>query len=171
MTFRVKKETLDKLRLYASEKNSTINSVVNQFLTQVFEWDLLAAKAGWVPIPKNALVNILDKIDEKTILELAEINGKTIPDDFLLAMKGRQSIEDLLEINKNRAFSAGFGYSEILENDFLKIIIQHDMGMKWSKYFKTYYDTAFKSLGCKAEFEITENILVYRIDKKYYKVT
>jgi len=169
LTIRVKKEILDNLRQYASSRETTLNSAVNQMLSQVLDWDILAAKAGWVPIPKNALVNILDKIDEKTILELAETNGKTIPNDFMLAMKGRQSIEDLLEINKNRAFSAGFSYSEIIENNYLKIIIQHDMGIKWSKYFSTFYDTAFKSLGCKAEFEIADNILVYRIDKKYYK--
>lgn len=169
MTLRIKKNTLDKLRQYSDSKNTTINAVVNQFLTQVLEWDLLAAKAGWVPIPKNALINIMDKIDEKNVLELAQSNGKSIPNDILLAMKGRLAIEDLVEINKNRADAAGFGYSEILENNFLKIIIQHDMGMKWSKYFKTFYETAFNNLGCKVEFEITDNILVYKIDKKYYK--
>lgn len=168
MTFRIKKETLEKIRHYADTKDSTINSVINQFLAQVLDWDILAAKAGWVPIPKNALINILDEVDENNISKLAEKNGKTIPNDFLLAMKGRLDIRDLLEINKNRAYAAGFGFSEILEDDHLRVIIQHDMGIKWSNYFMKFYDEGFKSLGCNAEFEITDNTLVYKINKKYY---
>ena len=168
LTIRVKKEILDNLKLYASGKETTLNSAVNQLLSQALDWDILAAKAGWVPMPKPALINIMEKLDEKTITEIAESNGKTVPKDFLHIMKGAYSMEAFLDVLKNRSSAAGFNYTEISENDFVKIVMLHDMGIKWSKYFKAYFDSTFKQLGCTAQFSTSENSVIFTVDKKFY---
>ena len=168
ISFRLNKKTLDKLRAYSATEGLTVNAYVNQLLTQAIEWNVLAAKAGWVPIPKNALSLILEKLDDKTIQQVADTNGKTIPKDLLLAMKGVYTIQEWISVLRSRAVAAGFKYSEIPENGSIKIITQHDMGIKWSNYFKSYYESSFKQLGCNPKFTVSENTFTMEIDKKFF---
>lgn len=167
ITFRIDKKVLDKLRSYAKNQKTTLNSTVNQSLEHSVDWDILAAATGWIPMPKNVLISILNKLDEKTIAELATKMGKSVPRDILFGMKGKSSVREWISILKSRARAAGFHYNEIEENESIKFITQHDMGIKWSIYFKTYYESAFMELGCNAEFDLTNNTLVYTVDKKY----
>ena len=168
ISFRLNRKTLQKLRAYSDTEGTTLNAYVNQLLTQAIEWNVLAAKSGWVPVPKNALSLILEKIDDKTIQQVAETNGKTIPKDLLLAMKGVYTIQEWISTLRNRAVAAGFKYSEIPENGSIKIITQHDMGLKWSNYFKAYYETSFKQFGCNPKFTVSENTIAMEIDKKFF---
>lgn len=167
ITLRLDKRVLDKLRSYSQIEKTSINSVVNQFLQHSVDWDILAAGTGWIPIPKNILVAILDKLDDKTIVEVATKLGQTVPKDILLSMKGNSTIRDWVAILRSRARAAGFHYNEEEEKGKTKFITQHDMGIKWSKYFKTYYESAFNALGCHAEFVFTDNALVFKMDNKY----
>lgn len=166
ISIRIDSKILDKLRSNAKIENTTLNSLINQFLRHSVDWDIFASKTGWVPIPKYALVSILDKVDEKTILEIGERVGKTVPKDLLLTMSGKYDVHDWLSILRNRAHAAGFGYSETDENGEIKFIMHHNMGLKWSKYFRAFYDSAFKELGYDLKFNLTENTLVYKLDKK-----
>ena len=81
-------------------------------------------------------------------------------------MSGKYDIYDWLSILRNRAEAAGFSYSEIKEDSQIKFIMHHDMGLKWSKYFESFYDTAFKELGYDLKFNLTENTLSYILDMK-----
>ena len=83
LTTRVKKQTLDKLRLYAKAENTTLNSAINQLLSHSVDWDVIAAKTGWIPIPKDVLIAYLDRLDEKTVMEVADECGKHVPRDLL----------------------------------------------------------------------------------------
>ena len=168
ITARIGKDTLNKLRSYAKSESTTINSAINQLLSHAVDWDIVAAKTGWVPIPKDILIAYFDKIDDKTIMEIAESNGRNVPKDMLLAMRGRFDVREWISILRSRAKAAGFHFSEILEDDSVKFVMKHDMGMKWSIYFQTYYDSAFKALGCTVDFNITNNTISYKISKKDY---
>jgi hypothetical protein len=168
VTARIGKKTLDKLRSYSKSENITINSAINQLLAHAVDWDVVAAKTGWVPIPKDILVAYFDKLEDKTIMEVAESSGKNVPKDMLLAMRGKVDLMEWISILQSRSKAAGFHFSEIVEEEHVKFVFKHDMGIKWSIYFQTYYDSAFKMLGCEAEFSMTSNTVSYIINKKYY---
>ena len=168
ITARITKKTLDKLRSYAKSESTTINSAINQLLSHAVDWDVVAAKTGWVPIPKDILISYFEKLDDKTIMEVAESSGKTVPKDMLLAMRGKFDVKEWISILRSRAKAAGFHFSEIVEDDFVKFVMKHDMGMKWSIYFQTYYDSAFKTLGCTIDCSLTNNTISYKINKKDY---
>lgn len=168
ITARISKKTLDKLRSYAKAESTTLNSVINQLLSHAVDWDIVASKTGWVPIPKDILISYFEKLDDKTIMEVADISGANVPRDLLLAMRGKFDVKEWVSILRSRAKAAGFHFSEIVEEDHVKFVMKHDMGTKWSIYFQTYYDSAFKTLGCDVEFSMTNNTISYKIDKKYY---
>lgn len=169
LTTRVKKQTLDKLRLYAKAENTTLNSAINQLLSHSVDWDVIAAKTGWIPIPKDVLIAYLDRLDEKTVMEVADECGKHVPRDLLLAMRGKYDAKEWISVLRSRAKAAGFHYTEIIEDDHVKFVMKHDMGMKWSIHFQTHYDSAFKLLGVDAEFSITNNTISYKISRKDYE--
>ncbi|HET8719685.1 MAG TPA: hypothetical protein VFM64_01675 [Candidatus Nitrosotenuis sp.] len=168
ITARISKKTLDKIRSYAKSESTTINSAINQLLSHAVDWDIVAAKTGWVPIPRDILIAYFEKLDDKVIMEVAESNGKNVPKDMLLAMRGKFDIKEWISILRSRAKAAGFHFSEIVEDEYVKFVMKHDMGLKWSIYFQTYYDTAFKTLGCSAECSVTNNTVSYNINKKDY---
>lgn len=168
VTARISKQTLNKLRSYAKSENTTLNSAINQLLSHAVDWDIVAAKTNWIPIPKDILMSYFEKLDDTIIMQVAEDSGKHVPRDMLLAMRGRLDIKEWISILRSRAKASGFHYAEIVEDDHVKFIMKHDMGMKWSIYFQTYYVSSFNMLGCEAEFSITNNTVSYMINKKDY---
>ena len=167
ITLRLNKEVLDQIKQVADTGGISINTLINQILSKEVNWDLPASKGGWIPLPQAALVAIMEQLDDKKVIQVAQENGKNIPKDLLLLMRGKIGVKEWVDILKYRALVAGFKYSEFEENNSVKFITQHNMGLKWSKYFNAYYETALKQLGCPAKYSFTENSVVFIIDKKY----
>lgn len=167
VTFRLDSTTLKKLKNYANFERHTLNAVVNQLLSHSINWDILSAKAGWVPIEGSILTAILDKLDEETIVEIAKMAGNTIAKDMSFSMTGSFGVSEWVNILRLRAKSSGFGFSQIEDKNFMTFIIKHGMGIKCSLHWKTFYEYGFRQLGCPVTLEITENTIVYKIPKKY----
>ncbi len=167
VTFRIDKEVLDKIKSHASFERITLNALVNQLLTHAVDWDLVAPKSGWMPVSKVLLMAWFDKLDEKVIQNVAEEKGKLISRDMLYAMKGKYDVWEWISILRGRAKAAGFSFTQLEDKNEIKFIMRHDMGTKWSKHFKYFYESAFKELGCAIKFDHTDNTIVYRLDKKY----
>ncbi len=170
-TIRIDPKVLESIRSYAKTEKSTINAVINQLLLQSVEWDITAARAGWFPIPKEIIVNIFEQVSEKYLLELASKFGKKVTREMLLTMRGKGDVEDWVSIIRSRAKAANFHYSEIDEVEYLKLVMRHDMGARFSKYLIAFYDESFKELGCKAEFDFTDNTFIVNIDKKFFNAS
>jgi hypothetical protein len=119
-------------------------------------------------IVKDVLIAYFDKLDDKTIMEVAELSGRNVPQDLLLAMRGKFYVREWISILQSRAKAAGFHFSEIAEDDSVSFVMKHDMGMKWSIYFQTYYDSAFTALGCTADCSVTNNTVSYKLNRKDY---
>lgn len=167
VTFRVDKEVLDKIKSHASFERITLNALVNQLLAHAVDWDLVASRSGWVPVSKELLMAWFEKLDEKTIQSIAEEKGRLISRDMLYAMKGKYDIWEWISVLRGRSKAAGFSFTQLDDKDEVKFIMRHDMGLRWSKHFRYFYESAFKELGCPIRFDLTENTIVYRIDKKY----
>jgi len=168
ITARINKNTLTKIRSYAKSENTTINSTINQLLSHAVDWDIVASKTGWIPIPKDILIALFDKLEDSVIMNVAEESGKHISKDLILAMRGKVDVKEWISILRSRAKASGFHFSEMEEDDHFKFVMKHDMGRKWSIYFLTYYNSSFKVLNCDIDYEITNHTISYKISKKDY---
>ncbi len=169
ISIRINKKTLDKLRTYAKNDGTSLNSEISTLLAFDVEWNMPAAKSGWVPVPKDILIAIMDKLDEKEIEGIAANTAKNALRDLVLAMRGRYTVKNTLDVLSKRSRAAGFHCNEVEEDDEIHFIMQHGMGMKWSLYYKIFYDSALYDLGCKAKFAMTDNTITYTINKRDYK--
>lgn len=167
VTFRIDKEVLDKIKSHASFERITLNALVNQLLSHAVDWDLVASKSGWVPVSKVLLMAWFDRLDDKVIQSIAEEKGRLISRDMLYAMKGKYDVWEWISVLRGRAKAAGFSFTQIEDKNELKFVMRHDMGIKWSKHLKYFYESAFKELDCSVKFDLTENTIVYKLDKKY----
>ena len=165
-SIRVDKRVLDRIRKHAKMEGTSLNSMINTLLTFDIDWHIPAASSGWVPIPKNILIAIMDKLDEKEIVEVAENVARKTLKDLVLAMKGKYGTKETLEILAGRSKAGGFHYNEVEEGNHIHFIMQHNMGRKWSLYFKTFYELALSDLGCKTKFTMTDNTVTYTVNKK-----
>jgi hypothetical protein len=117
-------------------------------------------------IVKDVLIAYFDKLDDKTIMEVAELSGRNVPKDLLLAMRRKFDVREWISILRSRVKAVGFHFSEIAEDDSVSFVMKHYMGMKWSIYFQTYYDSAFTALGCTADCSVTNNTVSYKLNRK-----
>lgn len=165
ITLRINSNVLEKIRRHAEYESTTLNATANQLFTHAVDWTIPAARAGWVPIPKKILMAIVDNLDEDTLQAVATEVGKTVPKDMLLIMRGNIGVNQWVSVLRSRARAAGFSYQEEVTTDAIKTVTKHDMGMKWSIWFKAFYQSYFEELGCAVKFSATDSTIVCEIQK------
>jgi len=169
VSIRIDKKILDKLRRHAKKEGTSLNSTISSVLGFGVTWTIPASKACWVPLPKVSLKAIMERLDDTEIEDIATNQAKNAIRDLIYAMTGKYTVKNLLEIISMRSKAAGFNYQEIEEGEEIHFVMHHDMGIKWSLYFKILYEIVLYDLGCKAKFGLTENTVTYTVHKKDYR--
>lgn len=166
VSLRLDKSTWNKLKIVSKKQKISPNSLVSQILDSYLEWELTAAAAGWVVMPKPFLVELFKVVErekiEKTITKLSSRMAK----DISLYMKGKHDLNSWLSLIRARCVRSEFDLTEYEDERKHELIMQHNMGENWSIYFKVYFENIFHDLGTKAKFDYTDNTLVIQIDKE-----
>lgn len=163
VTFRIDSRKLETLRADAEENQISLNTLVNQVLTNYIEWDMVAAKAGYAVFQKDALKELFNATNEETLKRIASQSASSSK-DMLLLMMGDYSLDVYLSLVKNRARKSGFILREYRDEKARKIVIQHDMGRHWSMFFKEQTEKIIHAMGYKAKVDYTDNTLVLNIE-------
>lgn len=78
-----------------------MNTLVSQILRQHTHWHSDAAKAGFISERKALLINLIDRLSEKEIADVAEDIAKKETKDFVLLLRNQYNIESSLNLDKN----------------------------------------------------------------------
>lgn len=163
VTFRLNSSVLDKLSKRADLQKTSLNVLVNQVMCNYVEWDVDSIKAGWIPTQRTILTKLIDTLDEKTISDVAEQSAKSGGKDSILYMYGKYNLENLLKNIRTSAQRSGFSIKEYEENRNLEIVIQHDLGWKWSLFFKFYYQEILHEINQPVIFDYTDTSLIINL--------
>ena len=164
ITFRLDNDTLEKIRNVAKSENTSLNALVNRILESYIEWDLDAPHAGWALMPKLFLIELVKEVDNDKISKIMSKLSKTMSKEMDLYMKGKHNLDTWLSMIRGRCERSGFNLKEFRQDDKIELVMQHDMGEKWSVYFKAFYENVFYDLGVKTSFDYTENTLVIKLE-------
>jgi len=164
ITFRLDNDTLEKIRNVATSENTSLNALVNRILESYIEWDLDAPHAGWAIMPKLFLIELIKEVDNDKISKIMSKLSKTMSKEMDLYMKGKHNLDTWLSMIRGRCERSGFNLKEFRQDDKIELVMQHDMGEKWSVYFKAFYENVFYDLGVKTSLEYTENTLVIKLE-------
>lgn len=167
VTFRLPSDNLEQLCKEAETRQVSVNTLVNQIVNEHLDWHLYAAQAKLYYVPKPFISRILEKFTEQQLNDLAEASAKKDFVDIGLLLRGEFTISSFLSILENWSRISDIPYrAEEIENT-QKIIIEHNMGSKYSYLFKEIYrrllENVFKT---KVKFDITDNTIVLTFDKE-----
>ncbi|MGI0018487.1 MAG: hypothetical protein ACREA1_07245 [Nitrosotalea sp.] len=165
VSLRLDKNTWNKLKVVASKQKLSPNALVSQILDSHLEWELTAAAAGWVVMPKPFLIELFKVVDSDTIEKVTTKLSSRMAKDISLYMRGKHDLNSWLSVIRVRCARSAFNLTEYEDEAKHEMIMQHDMGENWSLYFKTYFQNILHDVGAKAEFDYTDNTLVIKIEK------
>ena len=163
VTFRLNSLVLDKLSKRADLQKTSLNVLVNQIMQNYVEWDADSIKAGWIPTQRTILTKLVDTLDEKTISDVAKQSAKASGKDSILYMYGKYNLENVLTNIRASAQRSGFSIKEYEENENMEIVIQHELGWKWSIFFKFYYQEILHEINQRVIFDYTDTSLVINL--------
>lgn len=167
VTFRLPSDNLEQLCKEAETRQISVNTLVNQIVNEHLDWHLYAAQAKLYYVPKPFISRALEKFTEQQLSELAEASAKKDFVDIGLLLRGEFTMSSFLSILENWSRISDIPYrTEEIENT-QKIIIEHNMGPKYSYLFKEIYRLLLEnSFEIKANFDITDNTIVLTFDQE-----
>ena len=164
VTFRLSTEKLEQLRKAADASSISPNTLFNQILKSYLDWHSLAAQAKLYYLPKSFLVRLLNELTNDELNELARDIAKNELVDICLFLRGGFDIASISEIAETWLKIAQMPYRVEASRDISKIIIEHDMGHKYSFLIKeisrNLLEAAFQT---KSSCEVTENAVIIKI--------
>lgn len=168
ITFRINTDDLEQLKALASDDQVSLNTLVNKILRSYLEWDHSAAKAGNAIIMQKCILKAIFDFMPENELEKIAVEAADNKDE-LLGMTGKADLEAALSIIARRAKRSGFilrDFSDAgTDHDDKKIhfVIQHDMGRKWSAFFKAYNQRLINNTGHATKIEATDKLVTIRV--------
>jgi hypothetical protein len=167
VTFRLPSDNLEQLCKEAETRQISVNTLVNQIINEHLDWHLYAAQAKLYYVPKPFISRVLDKFNEHQLAELAEASAKKDFVDIGLLLRGEFTISSFLSILENWSRISDIPYRTEENETTQKIIIEHNMGSKYSYLFKEIYRRLLEnSFETKTHFDITDNTIVLAFDKE-----
>jgi hypothetical protein len=167
VTFRLPSENMEQLCKEAETRQISVNTLVNQIINEHLDWHLYAAQAKLYYVPKPLISRILENFTEQQLADLAETSAKKDFVDIGLLLRGEFTISSFLNILENWSRISDIPYRAEEDERNQKIIIEHNMGSKYSYLFKEIYrrllENAFET---KTQFDTTDNTIVLTLDKE-----
>lgn len=164
-SFRINSKNLEKLKTQAKKNGVSLNTLVNEIFIDYLQWDMTATKAGWVVVLSEVLKGLMNELDDKILYNIA-IRTADSTKDVRLMMTGNDTVDGFLSILRNRLRKSGIDYTESSEKKMLKFIIHHNMGKKWSYFYKIQHERMLQNLGQSAELKFTDNSLIIHIKQR-----
>jgi hypothetical protein len=167
VTFRLPSDNLEQLCKEADTRQISVNTLVNQIINEHLDWHLYAAQAKLYYVPKPFISRVLEKFTEQQLVGLAEASAKKDFVDIGLLLRGEFTISSFLSILENWSRISDIPYRTEESETTKKIIIEHNMGSKYSYLFKEIYRRLLEnSFETKTQFDTTDNTIVLTLDKE-----
>lgn len=167
VTFRLPSDNLEQLCKEADTRQISVNTLVNQIINEHLDWHLYAAQAKLYYVPKPFISRVLERFTEQQLAGLAEASAKKDFVDIGLLLRGEFTISSFLSILENWSRISDIPYRTEENETTQKIIIEHNMGSKYSYLFKEIYRHLLEnSFEIKTQFDTTDNTIVLTFDKE-----
>ena len=166
VTLRLPTEKLEQLRKAAETRNISPNTLFNQILNAYLDWHSVAAHAKLYYLPKSFLVRLINELTNDELNELALDTAKNDLVDICLFLRGGFNIASISEIAETWLKIAQMSHRIEVTGDIYKIIIEHDMGQKYSYLIKEIsrylLEIAFEKIS---SCDVTENAVIIKVEK------
>jgi hypothetical protein len=169
ITLRFRNGILNRLRHEAKQKRINVNTLCSQIIGDHTEYSSYASTSGMISFPKSLLMRMMEGLNENEVEKLSKHIAKNEFKDLILLLTGEYSLKSYLDTVEAWLRISNFQYSYNVDKENKhRLVIQHDMGKRWSLYFEKLFSHAFHSLnlaGSRLQWEITDNIVAFTIQE------
>ena len=163
ISLRINHDLAEALKEEARIDRVSLNVLANNILHNYVKWEKDAKQAGFIPVTKDLLTALLQRIDDKEIIEIVN-QTKNIIKAQIIFMEKRYDLWAALEWLETRCKASGFSEKKFYQNDRLTCIIQHDLGWKWSLYVKTLIEAVLEDLVKeRIDFDVSTSMVIFRV--------
>jgi hypothetical protein len=164
VTFRLNKETLEKLRLQADDSEISVNNLAQKILSEYFDWYANSGKAGLVPIHKSLVALTFGKMSEQEIIKIAKIFAGIRVKEITLVLRNDYSMHAFLETLEAWMNASSIGFVKNIKNGARSYAITHDLGENWSLFFSQVLQSVFGQMGIQdVKLHMTDSTIVFSI--------
>lgn len=163
-TFRLNRKLLEELKAESRQKDISLNSLVNQIIKAHIDWHARAAAAGFIPIRRELIRELLEYLDEKEIDDLAHRVVKHLTSTAMMVILRKGDGNSVVELLERWIRISGLSYSLEVEGSSRTYVIQHDMGRKWSYYLaRLFEEVAFELKIERPDIKITDGAFYIKL--------
>ncbi len=163
MCIRVDHTLAEELRNEAEYVNISLNVLVNHIFRRYVEWDRDAGKLGFVPITKELFTSLMEKLSESQIEQMAAVSVMNMA-DIVIYMQKKFDLQAVMQWLDQLCKVSGFAKKHVMNNSLHTFIVQHDLGLKCSIYFKTVFQMIFNKLQKTIDPDITPQSIAFTVD-------
>jgi hypothetical protein len=168
ITLRLNGQVLEQVRREAEQSNISINTMASKVFKHYVEFEGYAAKAGMVSFPKELLVRIMDRLPDDEVNKLSDyVRGNEMKDAVLMVRK-EYTGDAFLKFIEAWMNACGIPYRHDIEDEKGKthsVVIQHDMGTRWSLFLQELFKFVFEDVDAKwSDFQTTDNTLMFNVE-------
>ncbi|MFB5599769.1 MAG: hypothetical protein ACE5SW_06020 [Nitrososphaeraceae archaeon] len=164
ITFRLKSYIIKDLKNESKMESITLNSLIQKILLNHLQWERYERKAGLLPMTKPFLIEMLKRIDEKDIIEIAHTIEKEHFRGIMTFIHDVQSIENFIDVLRSWLTVSWMQHTiEVKGDGTFSFRIQHDLGIKWSLYIQGIISELFVDIF-KKNIKIVTNETTLSID-------
>ncbi len=133
ITYRLPAKLVEDLETEATQKEISQNVLVKQILEKYTQWDKFANIIGMIPVPKDVLKTLGEKMEGDEINKIIDVILPLIK-DWVMFMKGNYDLKRAIESLEDYMRASGMTSDHRTEGSVHHFIIQHNLGMRWSLF-------------------------------------
>jgi hypothetical protein len=138
ITFRLPISTIKGLKRDAQFEGISLNSLAMRVFSNHLLWEKYERKVGLLPMTKTFLENVIEKMTDQEIVNLAEKIEKETFKSILVFMKRERSKKEFVSILRTWLSVSWMQHSlELRDDGNYHFTIRHELGKNWSLYIKT----------------------------------
>jgi hypothetical protein len=163
ITFRLNESVMISIRSDAENKIMSMNNLVNRILKRFVESDSVDGTSGMVHMSRPVVTELFNKKTDQEIIDLAKDIGKNSIYNTVLFMTGKRDLDTFLLWIEREMNEHSVSTRRIVEDNMHKYIIKHDLGYKFSLYYKTIIESIFNDYyGESVNFTLSDELILFK---------
>lgn len=165
LSCRIGKTEYDLLLIDSRKKGISLNSYVNSIIKRYLSWERYAEEVGFIPLSKRATMQIFDKLNERSINEIAADVGQTVPRELTMLMFNKLDFSSVMSMIEITSARVGVLRHNIMGSKH-NFTLYHGVNKKFSQYVARVFESMGEDLSIKLKVShVNKNILSVEVEE------
>ena len=164
LSLRISEVAYKALQEDAKKLNASLNTIANQILLAHALYDRHFKKYGLVKVSSPLFTTILDAATDEAIVQAGKSAATGVLQSVIISATGELSVDSILDwLKRVGTYSNLNDYSEISHGGKTSVTMAHRFGPKGSRFFASYADSLFKSVGKPIKITTLEDSVTFEV--------